>query len=57
MISPYPNAFFIQTMYSSYPLNKEEQEENMTVGEKTIEKQVQLLNESLINLLKRQTEM
>jgi hypothetical protein len=23
MINPYPNALFIQTMYSSYPLNKD----------------------------------
>jgi hypothetical protein len=37
-----------------FELLKEEQEENTGTIETTMEKQVQLLNESLINLLKRQ---
>jgi len=34
-----------------------EKEENMVVGENVVEKQEQLLNESLINLLRRHIEM
>ncbi len=36
-----------------FELLKKEHEENMNVGETTMEKQVQLLNESLINLLRK----
>ncbi len=36
---------------------KEEQEESMFTGEKIVEKQIQVLNESLINLLKWQRDL
>lgn len=40
-----------------FELLKEQQEENMCIIETTMEKQVQVLNESLINLLKRQLDL
>ncbi len=39
-----------------FELLKEEKEENMMIRETIIEKKVQLLNDSFIDLLKRQTE-
>jgi cell fate (sporulation/competence/biofilm development) regulator YmcA (YheA/YmcA/DUF963 family) len=40
-----------------FELFKEEQEENMGIVEMAIKKQVQVLNESLINLLRRQSNL
>ncbi len=40
-----------------FELLKEKHEENMNVGKTTMEKHVQLLNESFFNLLKRYTKM